>query len=654
MLVLVTSGNARAFRGGTGSRESSHVFFILPLVHNINTNLRNWPNGGLIGRRRIIMRLNQLLCLAAFVFATNVHAQDLKILVNKKGKVGYADRNGNEIIKCQYESAQPFSEGVAIVTKSGKSGVIDATGKVLLPLKYSQILSWNKELYLIKDGKKMGLADHLGKVVLPAKYSHISKPNCFGKALIALGGKATSNEKKTYMANAKYGIIDIRGNVIVAPKYKGLYEFSYDGKDKYPYYEGKRLEYSYHYTVDTLITDCSYLGFSNNGLSVYNAGIIEGNGKEILKTGIYYLVMQPQSNMTRYYIPKKKQTLCGYHNLLTKKGFQVASFNNPIDDIKFWTHGDFIGDMAPVNGTSWSFIDKTGKSLRTGYTSLKHSQVAGLWAAKNNSGKWEVFDNDNNTVGTLSNYDEIGFPTQKDDKLIFAVKKLDKYGAISRDGETVIPFEYDAISANTYDVMAVKKNGKWGALSVENKVLFPIEYIGFILPEEKNSQHFWVQQSDSLYYHLNLNNNNISANGFKRVSNFKDGIAFVIPDGFIVPQNTVNKAQLYTPNTAYNIMYGTSITTNSKNKGKTITTQTTETKNPFTGENFGFLLNSDNTLLLGKPVSILYKDIVIKEIKKYGNRALTDSETKNVLLRVTQENRIYSVKDTLDDEEWNF
>ena len=162
------------------------------------------------------------------MFSMNGQAQELKILVNKKGKIGYADLNGNEVIKCQYESAQPFNNGIAIVTKSGKSGIIDATGKVLLPLKYTQILTWNNELYIIKDGKKMGLADHQGKVVLPANYSHISRPNCYGKALVAVGGKATANEKKTYMANAKYGIIDTRGNILVTPKYKGLYEFSFD------------------------------------------------------------------------------------------------------------------------------------------------------------------------------------------------------------------------------------------------------------------------------------------------------------------------------------------------------------------------------------------------------------------------------------------
>ena len=580
------------------------------------------------------MRLNKLLCLAAFAFSMNVQAQELKILVNKKGKIGYADQNGNEVIKCQYESAQPFRDGTAIVTKSGKSGIIDASGKVLLPLKYAQILTWNKELYIIKDGKKMGLADHQGKVVLPANYSHISKPNCYGKALVAVGGKATANEKKTYMANAKYGIIDARGNILVNPKYKGLYEFSFDGTNKYPYNEGKRLEYSYHNTVDTLITDCSFLGFSGNGFSIYNAGIMDGNGKELMKAGLYYFVMQPQSGMVRYYIVKKKQTLCGYHNINTNKGFQVAKFDSYIDNINYWTHGDFIGDIAPVNGTSWSFIDKNGTTLRSGFTQLKHSQTTGLWAAKNSSDKWDVFNDANNGVDALSKYEDINFPAQKGDKEIFSVKKEGKYGCVNRSGEVIVPFEYEYALSNTYDVIAVKKDGKWGALTSGNTQLIPTSYAGLHLPSERNAKHFWVMKADSLYYHLDLSAKKLSSIGYKTVYNFDKGLAYVVPQGLKVEDNQTNRAQMYPPNTA-----------------KATIDQLDMSKH--TGA-FVNIVNTKDEVVFDLPVSTMYMDIIKKEIEKRGNKKLSATEKKNLLLEVTRENRSYDLNAMLGEEEWNY
>lgn len=117
---------------------------------------------------RKTMKLNKLLCLTIVFFATVVKAQDLKISVNEKGKVGFVDAQGNEVIKCQYEGAYPFENGYAIVSKSDKYGIIDATGKVVLSLKYDNISKWN-DLYLIKNGKDLGLASTSGEIVLEAR-----------------------------------------------------------------------------------------------------------------------------------------------------------------------------------------------------------------------------------------------------------------------------------------------------------------------------------------------------------------------------------------------------------------------------------------------------------------------------------------------------
>lgn len=565
---------------------------------------------------------------------TTAQAQDLNIFVNQKGKVGFADQNGNEVIKCQYESAMPFSDGFAIVTKSGKYGIIDETGKITLPLKYTSIIPWTNDLYLIKLGKKVGLADHSGKVVLNAIYSHISAPNCYGKALIALGGKATSNEKKTYMANAKYGIIDSKGNILIAPQHKGLYEFSFDGKNHFPFYEGKRLEYSYHYTVDTLVTDCSYLGFSKVGFNIYYAGIMDGTGKELIKQKMYYYVMQPQDGMVRYYNAKRKQTLCGYHNLNTGESFQAAKFDTPIGKINFWSHGDFIGDIAPVNGETWSFIDRTGKVLRTGFKSLKYSRATKLWAAQNSSSQWEVFDDKNNNIATLSNYADINFPANDSDKEVFSVMKNGKYGCINRFGDIIIPFEYDLILSNSYDALGVKKEGKWGLVSADSTVLIPAEYINIILPTEYNAKHFWVQKSDSLFYHMNLKTNEVSGTGYKGVSNFVNGIAHVSPITMRVNDTPINRAQMYAPNTA-------KATIDALDMSKC-------------AEAFGYLLNTEDVLLFDLPVSTMYKNTVIKEIKKCGNRPLTDTEKKKILLDATRENRSYNLNSTLSEDEWNY
>ena len=600
----------------------------------INSNDLKAVESGAIDWQTKIMNLKQLLCLAGLVLSMNVQAQELKIHVDKKGKIGYVDQDGNEVIKCQYESAQPFNDGIAIVTKGGKSGIIDTKGTVLLPLKYTQIFAWNKNLYLIKSGKLMGLANHEGKVVLPAKYSLISRPNCYGKALIALGGKATPINKKTYMAKAKYGIINVNGDILVEAKYKGLYEFAFDGKNLTQLHEGKTLSFSNHITTDTLITDCSYLGFSGNSFGSNNAGIMDGNGKEILKPGLYNIVMQPQSGMVRYYNTTKKQTICGYHNLNTGKGFEAAKFDSKFLDINFWTHGDFIGDIAPVNGSSWSFINNSGTTVRTGYSSLKHSIASGLWAAKNNTGTWDVFDDYNRDVASLSGYEEIEFPSFKEDKQIFSVKKDGKFGCITRSGDIKVPFEFEKAYGNIYDIIAVLKDGKWGIVSPENSELIPTAYAGIVFPSERNAKHLWVTKDDSLFYHYNLQTNQIATTGYKRVDNFKDGIAHVAPTDMIVDNTPLNRAQLFLPNAVKADIDNVDV---AKNIDK-----------------FGYLINANDEVLMDMPVSVAYKDLIVKEIQKRNGRALTSMEKKNILLEATRENRSYDLNATLSKDEWNY
>lgn len=572
--------------------------------------------------------------LAMLLFACSVQAQNLNIHVDKKGKVGYADSNGNVVIKCAYESATPFNDGVAIVSKSGKFGLINTTGKVVLPLQYKQISKWNDQLYLVNKGNAMGLADHSGKLVLPAVYSLISKPNCYNKALIAKGGRTTANDRKTYLANAKYGIINGQGNVLVQPKYKGLYEFANAGSNVTAYHEGNYLLYSYHHTTDTLVTDCKYLGFSQNGLNIYNAGVMDETGNELLKVGLYSIVMVPQGDMVRYYIAKKSETVCGYHNLLTNKAVKIDTHKGAIKDLNFWTHGDFNGDIAPVNGSSWSFVNKSGKVVRTGYTSLKHSVEAKLWAAKNADGKWEVFDESGNSVAALNGYEDIYFPSNIGTKELFMVQKNAVFGGVTRNGDVVIPFEYEAASACLYDFVAVKKNGKMGALSSNGNIIIPIEYTDVTLPTMPDSKHFWVKKSDDLYYHYNTTTNMLSKTGYKAAANFYNGFAHVAPTGLNIADTPVNRAQLCSPMASQKQLQEANL---SESVGA-----------------FGYIVNENDIVVMASPVSTLYKDAVIGEILKRGNRAMTPTEQKQILLEVTRSNRTYKFGTKISEEEWNY
>lgn len=304
-----------------------------------------------------------------------------------------------------------------------------------------------------------------------------------------------------------------------------------------------------------------------------------------------------------------------------------------IADIKFWTHGDFDGDIAPVNGETWSFVDKTGKILRKDYKQLKHSQN-GEWAAQNVSGKWDVFDSYNQDIVSLSNYEDINFPTEKGDSEVYSVKKGTRYGAITKAGKEVIPFQYDFVASNTYDVLDVMKDSLWGAYSASGNKIIPLSYKKIVLPSERGCQDFWVMKSDSLFYHFNVTSQKIYDLGYEAVANFSKGIAHVRPVGMKIENSEVNRSQLFAPNTNH----------------KDIASVNPEGRR----ECFGYLVNTNDVVLFDLPVSTTYVELVMEQLKKRGNRKLTEAEKKNILLDITKENRSYDLNSVLDEDEWNY
>ena len=153
----------RASDRGASNGSSLHASFLyaLPLLIII-------AESGVYRLFMFDMKLNRLLIAIGLCLCGVAYAQDLSMVIDKKGRVGFADSSGKQVIKCIYESARPFADGYAIVMKSGKYGIIDTKGKVVLPLKFNSLTSWNEELYLAKSGKVSGLVNK--QALIPQHY----------------------------------------------------------------------------------------------------------------------------------------------------------------------------------------------------------------------------------------------------------------------------------------------------------------------------------------------------------------------------------------------------------------------------------------------------------------------------------------------------
>lgn len=114
----------------------------------------------------------------------------------KDGKYGYIDDNGKVIIPFEYEYAEDFNEGLAIVWKGYKlladdyfkCGYIDKTGKEVIPIKYDDTYSFRESLAAVKKNGKYGFIDKNEKIIIPFQYDNASEFN-EGLAAVKKNGK---------------------------------------------------------------------------------------------------------------------------------------------------------------------------------------------------------------------------------------------------------------------------------------------------------------------------------------------------------------------------------------------------------------------------------------------------------------------------------
>ncbi|MDR2087746.1 MAG: WG repeat-containing protein [Clostridiales Family XIII bacterium] len=131
--------------------------------------------------------------------------------VSKRGedeqgdKWGFIDKNGDLAIPFEYESAEPFSEGLALVCKGGKYGFIDKTGNAAIPFEYESAESFSDGLAVVyKDGKYRYL-DKTGNQAIPAEYD-IAESFSEGFAMV--------KQDSSYGFVGKYAFIDKAGKVL--------------------------------------------------------------------------------------------------------------------------------------------------------------------------------------------------------------------------------------------------------------------------------------------------------------------------------------------------------------------------------------------------------------------------------------------------------
>lgn len=309
------------------------------------------------------------------------------IVIKKDEKCGYADIYGNIVLEPDWEDADPFLNGLAIVEHGfGTTYVIDHNGRNVIGSYWYGIMRAG-DFFITLDydfsASKIykGLIDNKGTVILEAKYDGVDvlTPSCFAV------------EK-----NSKYGLYNLQGEEILEIQYERLSSIKnrlivVKNGDKYALYnsEGKAVSEFIYDSVGYASGD--FVPVSANGKS----GFVDLDGNVVI-------------------------------DLIYDKTFSFSA-----DGFVETQINDKVGYIDAKGNVVIPFEYESLGTFRDGKARAKKD------------GRWGVIDLSNNVLLPFE-YDELNDFSEG----IAVAKKGEKYGYIDEIGNTVIEFKWDI--ANTF------------------------------------------------------------------------------------------------------------------------------------------------------------------------------------------------------------
>ncbi len=448
----------------------------------------------------------------------------------KKDQVfGYLNYCGEEVIPCQFEKAEPFNDGKALVKKfewyfvdvygnesealenvleaqalrngislvrfkDGKYALIDNSydvSKKVVSGIYDEITPFNKELFKVREGKYFGLIKIDGSVKIEPTYDNLIVTNQKGKWMII-------------EQNKKVGLMDTEGNLRVKPTYESITSVPIDpsvavvnigiAKDEFGVklidLNDLRMSKTYPYIGEfnkygiAPIKDGKYFGYINTDLKVVIEPVYRSLGS-FNEFGLASACKDAGNNTMK----------CGYlkydgSEVIPLSFDEVANFNKfglvvvrenakncsmPAGNCKV----DMVYDL-----TGTQVIGKTNEAAPIGIryaatdTVFNGSFIVVKTFVPDKNGNEELEYNliERNSVKriTTQGYKSI---RKYDSNLLFPVLKEGKWGLIDTTGKIIAKPSYKEMFNSTEGLYGVKyENNKYGFIDKKGKVQVAFDY----------------------------------------------------------------------------------------------------------------------------------------------------------------------------------
>ena len=346
---------------------------------------------------KLLMTLVSLLvCKLCFA-----QPQPQLLVVEKDGKSGFIDQTGRVVIPFQFDKAESFHDGLALVIVKGKSSFIDITGRILFAVNYDVIRDFSEGLCavnigekripnvgLISDPGKWGYIDKTGKLAIPMKFTHAEN---FSEGLAAI----KEGDHGAFIDHAAKKVFELPLDVTLGFR-EGIVGVLYRGTLAYFDKSGKKIS--------------PPLGYGPKSNS-FSEGLVpvEIKGKTGFMDRTGKIVIEPQfedaedfsEGLAPVKVRSEETTWCAREPEGSRKGFTmkwgyIDSIGKMVIPAEFESADPFSDGLGAINQCDEGFfVDKTGKKIVLGKFSYVSSFGAGISRVnigKNRDQKWGYID----------------------------------------------------------------------------------------------------------------------------------------------------------------------------------------------------------------------------------------------------------------------
>ena len=389
-------------------------------------------------------------------------------VIEKKGRLGIADNNGNEIIDPVYEKIRINKDKTVSGLPPRVWKVIDGENNFIQKLEFDTLSPLSEDLLLVKSGDSQALADKKGNLLTTLNpWQLYPLPN---KYIVA-------------KENEKYGILNAGGKITIPI----IYDTLFLGKDYLiGKYSDEKIPFEWHvlqFSGEVLFKkDCTAMGIGNQGYFSF----LENNSWGFFNYQGEKSIPNQYDNVDPFIDGRSIARYMNSDGVINRNGEWLIkprkdSLQYLVDDIYVFRHENKSGLTSTSRGEIFSttnefiplnhgFLEKTplgkfglispeGKRLlTTEYDEISPLQNDTIYLFKKDN-HWGIITKEGKVKLSLSNPIQEMYPMGDE---FIGVKIDNKFGFIDINGDLRIANRYDAIGSFHEDMAAVKLLGRWG------------------------------------------------------------------------------------------------------------------------------------------------------------------------------------------------